>query len=95
MKNGTNKLILAGLLLGQVATANEPSTQSTTNPARFTRDQVKAALIILLESGALVLPEIDNQCPTVDIQIIEELRQEGYIKMSGTTPSSICINAEK
>lgn len=85
MKKAIQLTLVASLMLAQATFAAEESKQES---RKYSRDEVKYALMVVINSGALQFPK--NQCPKVDEQLIEELRQEGLIKGSDAEPSTIC-----
>lgn len=52
--------------------------------------RVKKALMVLIQEGAITLPE--GQCPVIEPSLLEELRLNGTVKPSdGVDPDSICV----
>jgi hypothetical protein len=86
MNKGTRILLITCLLLSQVTLAQEkkPSYNG------YSQAELKEALLILLDSGALVLSK--DKGPTLDKNLIEELRKEGLIELSRPEVSSICTD---
>lgn len=93
MKKGMNALIITWLLLGQAAIASEEQVdRQGLGGGIYTREELKAALMILLKSGALTLPDTENQYPKVDSQLLKELRAEGLIQNSRPELAVVCTD---
>ena len=92
MKKGMNALVVAGLLLGHAAIASEKARLPSVIGDRYTREELKEALAILLDSGALTFPDAHNQCSKMDSQLLKELRAEGIIRGSGAEMATICTD---
>jgi hypothetical protein len=86
-------LTILSVILG-ISSANATDSRSAQNIQETKRQiRIKQALKILLEEGALVIPE--NQCPEIDPSLLEELRKNGTLTPSnGPVLSSICIVSE-
>ena len=90
MNKGTKILLIACLLLSQVALAKESKDPSGVEHNGYSRAELKEALMMLLDSGALVLSE--DKGPTLDRSLIEELRKEGLLKFSRPEVAAICTD---
>lgn len=91
MNKGITLLVAAGIVSSQAA-ATEKGTLVVVDESgqQIAREEVREALMILLEKGALKISE--DYRSKVDRDLIDELRRDGLIKKSGGQTSSICID---
>ncbi len=89
-----NKTIMTCLLvlLGNSSAAFAYNRMNL-NQAPYSREELKAALTILLDAGVITIPE--NSCPIVNTDLLEELRDLGVLKPGVFRTSSICIDGGK
>lgn len=91
MNKGITLLIAAGIVSSQAAVAEKSALVVTDESGQqIAREEIREALMILLENGALKISE--DYRSKVDRDLIDELRRGGLIKKSGGETSSICID---
>jgi hypothetical protein len=59
----------------------------------YNREELKAALLLLINAGVITFPE--NSCPIVDRDLLKNLRDSGVLKPGTLKASSVCIEADK
>lgn len=75
-----------------ISSAKADSIAGEPSEAQIVRRNVRVrqALLLLLQEGALTLPE--NQCPQIEPSLLDELRAEGILQSyEGAKPSTICV----
>lgn len=90
MNKGITLLVAAGIVSSQAAAEKSALVVTDESGQQIAREEIREALMILLENGALKISE--DYRSKVDRGLIDELRRGGLIKKSGGETSSICID---
>lgn len=90
MNNGMKLLTISWLFWTPVAGASEQPPQNIVEYNGYSREDVKASLAVLIDSGTLSWPS--NQCVKMDESLLKELRDEGLLKKDSPELSTICVD---